>query len=85
MPDLTCVRLSNGFAGLGCMIAYATPVRIRLAPGSLVLDVQGGKLKLSRLKAIEHRNGGYGMPSYHSLTLDDGATLDADDAVRAGD
>jgi len=67
------------------MMAYASPVRVRLAPGSLVLEVQGGQLKLSRLAAIEHRTGGYGMPSYYSLTLDDGANIDADDAVKVGD
>ncbi len=81
----TACRVRNGFAALGCMIAYATPVRVRLPAGSLVIDVQGGKLKLSRLAAIEYHSGGYGGSGANWLTLDDGGCVEANDAVRVGD
>jgi hypothetical protein len=75
-------RIKNGWAALGCQIAYASPVRVSL--DGLVLKVQGGQLKLSRLKRINVHSA-YEMPTYYSLDLDDGANVDADDAVRVGD
>jgi hypothetical protein len=49
-----------------------------------VLDVQGGRLKMSKLAAIEYHSGGYGMSGTYYLTLDDGACVPADEAVNAG-
>jgi len=64
------------------LIAYASPVRVTL--DGLVLKVTGGKIKASRLARIDAHSA-YEMPTYYSLTLDDGATVDADDAIRVGD
>ena len=69
MP-ITVVRLMNGFAALGCMIAYVN---------------RDAEMKMSRLAAIELRSRGYGQPDAYYLTLDDGSSVNADQCVRAGD
>ena len=79
---ITCVRVKNGHAALGCQIAYATPVRLSL-DGQWIRTF-GGVLKLSRLKSIEQHSA-YEMTTYYSLTLDDGAVVDNGDCVRVGD
>lgn len=75
-------RVKNGWAALGCQIAYATPIQLSL--DGHWLRTQGGKLKLSRLKRINVHSA-YEMPTYYTLDLDDGANVYAEDAVRVGD
>lgn len=81
MPTcLTGCRVRNAYAALGSVVAYTTPVKVRL--DGLVLNVQGGNLRTSGIKAVE-KVVTYEYLKY-MLTLDNGDTVYADEAILIG-
>lgn len=78
--QVTSCRVRNAHAALGALVAYTTPVKIKL--DGLVLGVQGGNLRMSGIKAIE-RITTYEYLKY-MLTLDNNDCTWAEDAILIG-
>ena len=72
--------MRNAYASLGAVVAYTTPVKVKL--DGLVLNVQGGNLRMDAIKAVE-RITTYEYLKY-MLTLDNGDTVWAEDAILIG-